>query len=151
MSHPPRIRIWSDGSCAPNPGPGGWGAIIERDGQREEAFGGEPDTTNNIMEMTAAIEALRRTPPGAHVTITTDSQYLQLGISQWMKAWKRKNWRKSDGKPVLNQAQWKELDALVGERHVSWAWVPSHTGHPENERCDELARIGRTALGRHKS
>jgi len=145
-SHPAPIRIWSDGSCAPNPGPGGWGAIIERDGKREELFGGDAGTTNNIMEMTGAIEALLRTPAGAHVVVTTDSQYVQLGITQWMKSWKRKHWRKSDGKPVLNQAQWKTLDALVSERHVTWEWVRGHAGHAENERCDELARMGRKAL-----
>ena len=146
MSHAPTIRIWSDGSCAPNPGPGGWGAIIERDGHRQELHGGHADTTNNIMEMTAAIEALKHTPEGAHVIVTTDSQYLQLGITQWMPGWKRKGWRKADGKPVLNQAQWLALDALVSGRKVTWEWVRGHSGHPENDRCDELARMGRQAL-----
>jgi ribonuclease HI len=145
-SPPAPIRIWSDGSCSPNPGPGGWGAIIDRDGEREEIFGGDTSTTNNLMEMQGAIEALMRTPPGARVVVTTDSQYLQLGITQWIRAWKRKQWRKSDGKPVLNQAQWQALDALVGERHVAWEWVRGHAGHAENERCDELARMGRQAL-----
>jgi|SRR5579863_3189531 len=140
------IRIWSDGSCSPNPGPGGWGAIVERDGQRTELLGGAPGTTNNIMEMTAAIEALKHTPAGANVIVTTDSQYLQLGITQWIAGWKRKGWRKADGKPVLNQDQWRALDELVRERHVSWEWVRGHTGHPENERCDELARQGRESL-----
>ena len=140
---PPRdsgvIRIWCDGSSAPNPGAGGWGAIVERDGAREELSGGARDSTNNIMEMTAAMEALRRTPEGAAVHITTDSQYLKNGITKWIHNWKRKGWRKADGAPVLNQQLWRELDALASARRVEWAWTRGHSGHPENERCDELA------------
>ena len=141
-----RIRIWGDGSCAPNPGAGGWGAIVEVGGKREELSGGAPDSTNNIMEMTAAIEALRHTPPGAEVEVITDSQYLKNGITRWIHAWKRKGWRKADGQPVLNQGLWRELDGLVEARRVSWSWIRGHTGHPENERCDELARQGRLSV-----
>jgi ribonuclease HI len=144
--HP--IRIWSDGSCAPNPGPGGWGAIVERGSERRELFGNHPASTNNIMELTAAIEALRTTPPGAHVILTTDSLYVKDGITRWITAWKRKGWRKSDGKPVLNQDYWRALDELAQQRHVSWEWVRGHDGHPENERCDELANQAREALRR---
>jgi len=140
------IRIWGDGSCAPNPGPGGWGAIIERDGRREELSGNHPASTNNIMELTAAIEALRQTPPGCHIVLTTDSLYVKDGITKWIVNWKKKGWRKSDGKPVLNQPQWLALDEAVSQRHVRWEWVRGHIGHPENERCDELARLAREAL-----
>lgn len=133
------IRIWCDGSCAPNPGVGGWGAIVERDGEREELSGGARESTNNIMEMTAAMEALHRTPEGAAVHITTDSQYLRNGITKWIHDWKRRGWRKADGAPVRNQQLWRELDALASARRVEWAWTRSHSGHPENERCDELA------------
>ena len=137
------IRVWCDGSCAPNPGPGGWGAIVEQDGRRRELSGAAPASTNNIMEMTAAIEALRLTPEGAQVHVTTDSRYLMDGITRWLPGWKRKGWRKSDGKPVLNQPLWVALDALVQPRRVRWEWVEGHTGHPENERCDALANAAR--------
>ena len=140
------IRIWCDGSCAPNPGPGGWGAIVEQDGNRIELSGGEPASTNNIMEMTAAIEALKQTPEKAAVHITTDSRYLMDGITRWISGWKRKGWRKADGKPVLNQPVWRELDALQTKRRVTWDWVRGHSGHPENERCDELANRARKNL-----
>lgn len=139
------IRIWCDGSCAPNPGPGGWGAIVERDGRRLELSGASPDSTNNIMEMTAAIEALGRTPPGSAVHITTDSRYLMDGITRWIAGWKRRNWRKADGQPVLNRSYWQRLDALLAERKAKWSWVPGHAGHPENERCDQLANEARRA------
>jgi ribonuclease HI len=141
------FRIWCDGSCSPNPGAGGWGAIVEQGGNRRELNGAHPATTNNVMEMTAAIEALRITPPGAVVVVTTDSQYVKNGITSWIHAWKRKGWRKADGQPVLNQDLWRALDALVGKRTVRWEWVRGHTGHPENERCDELANAARLGLG----
>ena len=137
------IRIWCDGSCAPNPGPGGWGAIVEREGRRIELSGAHPDCTNNIMEMTAAIRALEQTPEDAEIHITTDSRYVMDGITKWIAGWKRKGWRKSDKKPVLNQGLWMELDALNGKREVTWNWVRGHSGHPENERCDELANRAR--------
>jgi ribonuclease HI len=142
------IRVWTDGSCSPNPGPGGWGAILEVEGRREELSGAAPASTNNIMEMTGAIEALRRTAEGARVSVTTDSRYLKDGITQWIRNWKRNGWRKADGGPVLNQDLWRELDRLVSTRHVSWHWTASHAGHPENERCDELANRARRSLGR---
>jgi ribonuclease HI len=139
------VHVWCDGSCAPNPGPGGWGALLEQDGRRMELSGAAPQSTNNIMEMTAAIEALRRTPEGTRVRVTTDSRYLMDGITRWLPGWKRKHWRKADGKPVLNQPLWQALDALVQKRHVRWEWVEGHSGHPENERCDELANSARRA------
>ena len=139
------IRIWCDGSCAPNPGAGGWGVIVEKDGVREELSGGASESTNNIMEMTAAIEALRHTPEGARILATTDSQYVKNGITKWIHGWKRKGWRKADGGAVLNQKLWRELDILTAARRVEWAWIKGHSGHAENERCDELANRARLA------
>jgi ribonuclease HI len=139
------IRIWCDGSCAPNPGPGGWGAIIERDGAREEISGASPDSTNNIMELTAAIQALRHIPSGAKARVTTDSRYVVDGMSKWIAGWKRKGWRKADGQPVLNRELWMELDALARERKLNWHWVEAHAGDPDNERADELANLARQA------
>jgi len=141
------VRIWCDGSCSPNPGPGGWGAIIEANGARRELSGGSPASTNNIMEMTAAIEALRATSEGAQVEVTTDSEYLRQGITQWIHAWKRNGWRTAAKSPVKNQELWRELDALASIRAVRWHWVAGHSGHPENERCDELANAARRAQG----
>ena len=140
------IEIWSDGSCSPNPGPGGWGAIIEADGQRRELSGAKSGSTNNVMEMMAAIEALRCTPEGAHVRVTTDSEYLKNGITQWIRAWKRNGWKTAAKTPVKNQEVWQALDELVSKRSVTWHWVAGHSGHPENERCDELANEARRSL-----
>ncbi|MBT6611223.1 MAG: ribonuclease HI [Deltaproteobacteria bacterium] len=136
----PTIRIWSDGACSGNPGPGGWGTIIFEDGRYREFSGFQPKTTNNIMEMTGALEGIRRTPEGSHLIITTDSQYLVKGMTEWLRGWKRKNWKKADGKPVLNKSIWMALDAAAGLRDIQWQWVKGHNGHLQNERCDELAR-----------
>ncbi|MDH4225884.1 MAG: ribonuclease HI, partial [Deltaproteobacteria bacterium] len=141
------LHIWCDGSCSPNPGPGGWGAIIQSRGERREISGYAQAATNNTMELTAAIEALALTPPGAKVVLTTDSRYVADGISKWIKGWKKKGWRKADGEPVLNQEFWQKLDGLASARTIRWEWVRGHNGHPENERCDALAnqaRINRT-------
>jgi len=138
-------QVWCDGSCAPNPGPGGWGAIIENQGQRQELSGSAPQSTNNIMELTAALEALKRIPAGARITVTTDSRYLKDGITTWLANWKRRGWRKSDGEAVLNQPLWQALDAVIAERRVKFAWVRGHSGHAENERCDVLANEARLA------
>jgi ribonuclease HI len=140
------VRVWSDGSCAPNPGPGGWAAIIERDGRREEISGAAPRGTNNIMEMTAALEGLRRAPPGAQVTVITDSEYVVKGMTQWLPGWKRKGWRTSTNGAVKNRELWEALDRLASERSVRWEWVAGHAGHPENERCDRLANAAREQL-----
>lgn len=142
-TNPGVIRIWSDGSCDPNPGPGGWAAIIERDGRREEFSGASRRSTNNIMEMTAAIEGLRRTPPGSEVILATDSEYLVKGITQWLPGWKKRGWQTADKKPVKNQDLWQQLDALNAERRVQWQWVRGHAGHAENERADQLANAAR--------
>ncbi|HOP20541.1 MAG TPA: ribonuclease HI [Amphiplicatus sp.] len=138
------IEIYTDGACSGNPGPGGWGAIIITANERLEISGGESATTNNRMEMMAAIEALKAT--SGPVTLHTDSQYLKNGITDWMRRWKQNGWRTADKKPVKNQDLWQMLDALVSERAVHWKWVKGHAGHPENERADELARQGLAAV-----
>ncbi|HEY7061980.1 MAG TPA: ribonuclease HI [Chloroflexota bacterium] len=133
------IVAYTDGACIGNPGPGGWAAIVDRDGAREEISGAAPNTTNNRMELTAAIEALRRVPPDAPVRVVTDSQYVMKGITSWVAGWRKRGWRTATGGPVLNQDLWEALAALADAR-VSWEWVRGHAGHPENERVDRLAR-----------
>ncbi|HEX8235492.1 MAG TPA: ribonuclease HI [Abditibacteriaceae bacterium] len=134
------VRIWCDGACAGNPGPGGWGCIVETNGQRHEYSGGNPRTTNNQMELQALIEALKNVPSGTGVQIETDSEYLSKGITQWMRGWIRNGWKTAAKQPVKNQEQWQQLHALLQERPHKVSWVRGHAGHPENERCDELAR-----------
>ena len=135
--------IFTDGSCLRNPGgPGGW-AMVAKDmatGQVTERSAGEPSTTNNRMELTAAIEALRYAPEGTRVALYTDSQYLKNGITKWVAGWKRRGWRKADGQPVLNQELWMELDRLYAAHTVDFHWVKGHAGNPLNERCDTLAK-----------
>lgn len=134
------FQIWSDGACTGNPGPGGWGTIVMADGVMSEFSGGSRKTTNNIMEMTGALEGIKMTPEGSNITLITDSQYLVKGMTLWLKNWKKKGWRKADGKEVLNKELWIELDSEASKRNIEWIWVKGHAGHPENERCDELAR-----------
>jgi ribonuclease HI len=131
--------IYTDGACLGNPGPGGWAAIIADDGAPREISGYEPQTTNNRMELQAAVEALRTIPDGTDVDLHTDSQYLRNGMSEWLTRWKRNGWRTADKKPVKNVDLWQALDALAQRHVVRWHWVRGHCGHPENERCDELA------------
>jgi ribonuclease HI len=138
------IDIFTDGACVGNPGPGGWGVVILDGDERREFSGGEEATTNNRMEMTAAIEALRRTM--GPVRLHTDSQYLKNGVTEWIKGWKRNGWRTADKKPVKNQDLWLALDAACSGRAVEWRWVRGHNGHPENERADALARAGVAGL-----
>ncbi len=133
------ICIITDGACSGNPGPGGWAAIIISDGETEEFGGHEPRTTNNRMEMQGAIEGLRRVPADAAVHIVSDSSYLVKGMTQWLRAWKRRGWVTATGAPVLNRDLWEELDALAGSR-VAWEQVKGHAGHPENERADVIAQ-----------
>lgn len=138
------IDAFTDGACIGNPGPGGWGVLlVERDGERE-LFGGERATTNNRMEMTAAIEALKATQ--GPIRLHTDSQYLKNGITEWIKGWKRNGWRTADRKPVKNQDLWMALDEAVSGRAVEWRWIKGHAGHAENERADALARAGVESL-----
>ena len=136
------IYIYSDGACKGNPGAGGWGALLVTGGHRKEICGGEANTTNNRMEMTAVIRALESLKRPSTVEVHTDSQYVQKGISEWMAGWKRRNWRTADGKPVKNQDLWLQLDALSQLHRIEWKWVRGHNGHPENERADELANQG---------
>ncbi len=136
------VYIYSDGACKGNPGVGGWGALLVAGGHRKEICGGEADTTNNRMEMTAVIRALESLKRPSTVEVHTDSQYVQKGISEWMAGWKRRNWRTADGKPVKNQDLWLQLDALAQLHRIEWKWVRGHAGHPENERADELANQG---------
>jgi ribonuclease HI len=136
------VHIYSDGACKGNPGAGGWGALLVSGGHRKEICGGEPDTTNNRMEMMAVIRALESLKRPSTVHVHTDSQYVQKGISEWMTGWKKRGWRTADGKPVKNQDLWQELDALSGKHRIEWNWVRGHAGHPENERADALANQG---------
>ncbi len=137
------ITIYTDGACSGNPGPGGWGALIIKDGQQEELFGGEPQTTNNRMEMLATIKALSALPPSS-VTLYTDSTYVQKGITEWLNGWKRNGWRTAAKKPVKNVDLWQELDTVCQQHQVSWQWIKGHAGHAGNERADALARKGIT-------
>lgn len=140
------IEVFTDGACLGNPGPGGWGVLIIEDGTRRELNGGEEATTNNRMEMLAAIRALEETPRGAKVVLHTDSQYVKNGITGWIKGWKRNGWKNASKKPVKNRDLWEKLDALAEERDVDWRWVKGHDGHPENERVDDLARAAAQAF-----
>jgi len=142
-----RITIHTDGACSGNPGPGGWGAILEWNGHRKELKGGERDTTNNRMEMMAAIqalEAIRKT--GHEVILITDSVYLRDGITKWIHGWKKRDWKTADKKPVKNVDLWQRLDALTERHSIEWRWVKGHNGDPGNERADELARAGLEAI-----
>ena len=143
----PELFAYTDGACSGNPGPGGWGALlIARDGdtvlKERELKGGEPDTTNNRMELLAAIHALEALDRPSKLTVVTDSAYVKGGITAWLHSWKKNNWRTSTKKPVKNEDLWRRLDAANARHDVTWEWVKGHAGHPENERADELARAG---------
>lgn len=136
------IDIFTDGACSGNPGPGGWGVLIVDGENRSELFGGERDTTNNRMELMAAIRALEETDPALPVRLHTDSKYVKNGINQWINSWKRNGWKTASKKPVKNQDLWEALDAQTQSRKVEWQWVKGHSGHPGNEHADALARQG---------
>ena len=137
-----RVEIHTDGACSGNPGPGGWGAILQSGATTKELSGGEPLTTNNRMELTAAIMALEALTRPCAVALYTDSQYLRGGVTGWMKGWKRNGWRTADKKPVKNIDLWQRLDAATATHDIAWHWVKGHAGHDLNERADELARAG---------
>jgi ribonuclease HI len=137
-----RVTIHTDGACSGNPGPGGWGAILQWGDQRRELKGGETHTTNNRMELMAAIMALEMLKRTCTVDLHTDSQYLRNGITGWIHNWKRNGWRTADKKPVKNADLWQRLDAALGHHDIHWHWVKGHSGHDLNERADELAREG---------
>jgi ribonuclease HI len=138
----PKVVIYTDGACSGNPGPGGWGAILMFGDKRKELSGGERSTTNNRMELMAAIQALEALNRPCEVELHTDSQYVQKGIHEWIHSWKRRGWLTADKKPVKNDDLWKRLDAARLRHKVDWRWVKGHAGHEHNERADELARLG---------
>jgi ribonuclease HI len=137
-----RVTIHTDGACSGNPGPGGWGAILEWNGHQRELKGGEPNTTNNRMELTAAIMALEALKRPCRVDLYTDSEYLRGGITQWIDTWKRNGWRTAERKPVKNIDLWQRLDVAMAPHQVRWHWLRGHAGHAANERADQLARDG---------
>lgn len=133
------VEIFTDGACRGNPGPGGWGAILRYQNKEKKICGAELETTNNRMELMAAIKALESLKKDCHVALTTDSQYLRKGMMEWLKQWKLRDWKTSDKKPVKNKDLWQALDELVISHHVKWHWVKGHSGHVENEMADALA------------
>lgn len=140
MSHV--IEIFTDGACKGNPGPGGWGVLLRLGEHQKTLFGGELNTTNNRMELTAAIRGLEALKKPAQVMLTTDSEYVMKGIREWMPNWKKRGWKTASRQPVKNADLWQQLDALVNQHQVDWRWVKGHSGHPENDLADELANRG---------
>jgi ribonuclease HI len=134
-----KVELITDGACSGNPGPGGWAAILRFGDKKKELFGCERQTTNNRMELTAAIEGLRALTERCAVEITTDSEYVMKGMTSWIHGWKRKGWKTAAGKPVINQDLWQELDEQVNRHTTTWTWTKGHADHPDNNRCDELA------------
>jgi ribonuclease HI len=141
-THAKAVEAFTDGACRGNPGPGGWGVLLRSGGRVKELSGGEAQTTNNRMEMTAAIRALEALKGPCRVQVYTDSNYLKNGITTWLPTWRKRGWRTADGKPVKNQDLWFELEEAARRHEVSWHWVRGHAGHPENERADALANEG---------
>jgi len=137
-----RVEIYTDGACRGNPGPGGWGAVLRYNGHEKELYGAEPSTTNNRMELMAAIQALESLTRGCKVSLTTDSEYLRKGITEWLAQWKQRGWRTAAKKPVKNVDLWQRLEQAIEEHDVDWHWVKGHSGHEENERADRLANRG---------
>lgn len=137
------VEIYTDGACRGNPGPGGWGVLLRYKGKEKTRHGGEANTTNNRMELTAVIKALESlNRPGCQVRIYSDSRYVLNGINEWIANWKKRGWKTAAKKPVLNVALWQELDALVAQHDIEWQWVKGHSGDPGNDRADELANLG---------
>ena len=145
-----QVEIFTDGACKGNPGPGGWGAILRMGDHEKELSGGEAQTTNNRMELTAAIRALAALKEQCTVTLHTDSKYVIDGITKWIHGWRRNNWINSQKKPVLNADLWRELATAADAHKVNWQWVKGHAGHPENERADRLASDAAEAAGRKR-
>jgi ribonuclease HI len=142
------VKIYTDGACKGNPGAGGWGALLEMNGTEKELFGGEAQTTNNRMELTAVIRALQALKRRCNVQLHTDSKYVQQGITEWIHNWKKRGWRTADKKPVKNDDLWRTLDELAQQHDVEWIWVKGHAGHNGNERADALANRGVESLER---
>lgn len=133
------MTIYTDGACRGNPGPGGWGAILQHGDREKELYGAEKETTNNRMELMAAIRALEELKRPCDVTLTTDSQYVKKGITEWLESWKRRGWKTADKKPVKNKELWERLEKATGKHKIHWKWIKGHSGHPENEHADSLA------------
>lgn len=142
-----QVEIFTDGACKGNPGPGGWGAVMRYKGKERQLYGGEQQTTNNRMELMAVISALEALTRPTSVRVTTDSRYVQNGITDWISNWKRNGWKTAAKKPVKNSDLWLRLDQLVATHDVHWSWVKGHSGHPENELADQLANKGVEELG----
>ena len=142
------VEMFTDGACSGNPGPGGWGAVLRWRGTEKELYGGEPHTTNNRMELMAVIAGLETLKRPCRVDVHTDSQYVQKGISEWLKRWKARGWKTAEGQPVKNEDLWRRLEEAAARHQVAWHWVRGHSGHPENERADGLARRGVREFGR---
>lgn len=136
------VEIYTDGACKGNPGPGGWGALLRYGVHEKELFGGEPETTNNRMELTAVIQALRALKRDCRVRVYTDSEYVKRGITEWLPNWKARGWRTAAKKPVKNADLWRELDEEIRRHEIEWHWVRGHSGHPGNEAADRLANRG---------
>jgi ribonuclease HI len=134
-----KVQLITDGACIGNPGPGGWAAVLRYNAHKKELYGSEPQTTNNRMELRAAIEGLRALKEGCEVEVVTDSEYLKNGITTWIHGWKRKGWMTAAKKPVVNQDLWQELDKQVARHKTQWTWTKGHASHTDNNRCDELA------------
>lgn len=147
MARQPQVTIYTDGACSGNPGPGGWGTILISGDHRKELHGGDASTTNNQMELTAAIEGLNALKFPSTVDLYTDSTYVRDGITKWIHGWKRNGWKTAAKKPVKNAELWQTLDVAAKRHEVHWHWVKGHAGHPENERADELARQGIAEIG----
>lgn len=137
-----KITIYTDGACKGNPGPGGWGVLLEYNGRKKTLHGGEPQTTNNRMEMMAAISALENLREACDITLFTDSKYVMQGLTEWLPGWKARGWRTASKQPVKNQDLWERLDAAVQRHKIDWRWVKGHTGDPGNEMADQLANQG---------
>lgn len=145
---PQHVEMFTDGACRGNPGPGGWGALLRYGDHERELFGGDPATTNNRMELMAAIEGLRALSRACEVVLTTDSEYVMKGITEWLPGWKKRNWKTAARKPVKNADLWQVLDEQVARHRVQWRWVKGHSGHEGNERADQLANRGIDQLSR---
>jgi ribonuclease HI len=141
MDKKSKVEIYSDGACSGNPGPGGWGSVLLYNGHRRELSGGERQTTNNRMELMAVIQALETLKRPCEVIVHTDSTYVMKGMTDWLAQWKKRDWRTADRKPVKNVELWQRLEQAIHRHHVQWRWVRGHSGVPENERADELARL----------
>lgn len=136
------VEIYTDGACRGNPGPGGWGVLLRYKGKEKTLYGGEPETTNNRMELTAAIMGINALSRACHIVVTTDSEYVRKGITEWLPKWQQRGWKTADKKPVKNLDLWQQLSEAIKNHHIKWHWVKGHSGHTENEIADQLANKG---------